>query len=156
MRLTPSERTRQWRLDNPEKARDLYKRMVKRQRKMHPEDIKRMRDNWRANNKEKCAVYRINYSNTHINTRIRKLNTKKYGYVAVNKRAKPINMGCEVCHKPANRLDYHHWNDDYPCLGLWLCVQCHIMAEKVDKGLHIIYLREKHGMVLQTSVPSLP
>lgn len=57
--------------------------------------------------------------------------------IPVEKRPRPNN--CEICKKVPQRLDYHHWDDTHPEVGLWLCKMCHDMAEQVDKGLDSIY-----------------
>ncbi|MBA7646927.1 hypothetical protein ES703_54695 [subsurface metagenome] len=55
----------------------------------------------------------------------------------LNKR--PYPKGCEWCSlftsrplKPT-RLVYHHWDDQRPSMGLWLCHRCHHIAELMDK-----------------------
>jgi hypothetical protein len=40
---------------------------------------------------------------------------------------------CQLCGKTV-RLVYHHWNDDDPNKGLWLCFRCHGLAESIDKN----------------------
>jgi len=43
---------------------------------------------------------------------------------------------CELCGKEVeSHLGYHHWNDNEPSLGLWLCSPCHKWAEGFDKAL---------------------
>jgi len=57
---------------------------------------------------------------------------------------------CEVCGRPPRNkrcLDYHHWDDDTPALGVWVCSSCHHMAEKVDRGLHTVYIDLKARIV---------
>lgn len=61
--------------------------------------------------------------------------------IVINKRPRPDT--CEVCGKAVNKLDYHHWDNNNPHLGLWLCWWCHRMAEGLDKGLHTTYFQRK-------------
>ena len=44
---------------------------------------------------------------------------------------------CEVCGKPGdtkiqNRLHYHHWLPNNPSLGIWICRECHWLAELLE------------------------
>ena len=80
-----------------------------------------------------------------------KLKNRKYLYllgddgkrhpVRVNKRSR--SASCEICNKTDCRLDYHHWNDDNPAIGLWLCRSCHWHAEAYERGLINKYLELK-------------
>jgi len=62
-------------------------------------------------------------------------------------REKPRPKACELCHKEAKRfgLNWHHWEDTNPGIGLWLCnFPCHGFVEGVDVGLKAEdYLRLK-------------
>lgn len=51
--------------------------------------------------------------------------------IRVPKRRRP--SWCELCEKQSERLDYHHWNDEKPVFGLWLCTRCHRLAEVADR-----------------------
>ena len=111
---------------------------------------------WQQNNLDKCRAYskkwRDNNPEKH-NESVRNWRRQHSlwvdgKHVRVNKRPRPDT--CEVCGIKVNRLDYHHWDDNHLWLGLWLCLSCHKMAERIDDGLHIIYLQEKHGMVTVT------
>ena len=50
---------------------------------------------------------------------------------------------CEVCGKvqdiESKLFDYHHWDDDMPAMGMYLCARCHKVAEGVESGLDTIY-----------------
>ena len=62
--------------------------------------------------------------------------------IRVNKRARPDDI-CELCSLHTRRLDYHHWDDDHPEQGLWLCMRCHYGAEFVEQGRVKLYLKLK-------------
>ena len=64
--------------------------------------------------------------------------------VHVDKRHRP--EACEVCGYPKPRLNYHHWDDDHPEKGLWLCGICHYMAGMIERDLHNKYLRLKQDV----------
>ncbi len=77
------------------------------------------------------------------NTRIDTIRDGKYIYLKGNKRPYPQDNKCEICHKENKRLQYHHWDDSNLMKGIWSCYLCHMMEEKVDKNLHIVYLKLK-------------
>lgn len=54
---------------------------------------------------------------------------------------------CELCDKvPLKRLYYHHWLDDFPSVGMWLCYKCHMLAEAIDEKVELIdeYIKLKN------------
>jgi len=53
------------------------------------------------------------------------------GHIRVAKRPKPY--GCELCGKNVKKLNYHHFKDLEPILGIWLCQSCHSFVENVDR-----------------------
>jgi len=61
--------------------------------------------------------------------RIRVLGTSKDGkfirYSGLNKRKYPENKKCELCNEKINGLVYHHWDDENPNKGMWICNKCH-------------------------------
>ena len=48
---------------------------------------------------------------------------------------RPYTNACELCGSELTRLGYHHWDDNEPSLGIWLCAGCHKYAEGFDKAL---------------------
>lgn len=56
-------------------------------------------------------------------------------HIRVKKRDYPVGNICELCGKAAKLLSYHHWDDEAPEFGLWLCTICHKIAEAVDAGI---------------------
>jgi len=70
----------------------------------------------------------------------------------VKKRPKP-NI-CELCEEPPRgkraRLHWHHWDDEHPEYGLWLCLRCHNGAGFIEKGLLERYLSLKEEVVHAT------
>ena len=57
-------------------------------------------------------------------------NGKKVWIPIPYRRSKPEK--CEVCSKVTRRLLYHHWNNNDLSKGLWVCDQCHRIAEGVE------------------------
>uniref|UniRef100_A0A6M3JJM6 Putative HNH endonuclease n=1 Tax=viral metagenome TaxID=1070528 RepID=A0A6M3JJM6_9ZZZZ len=133
------EYNREWRARNPDKVAE----QAKRNRTKNKDRIVEYNKKWREEHPEAVKEWQRSY---HERKRLR-VNGKT---ISVNKRPKTI--GCEMCGEIVNRLEYHHWDDEHPCLGLWLCWNCHRIAEGVDKNLHFIYLREKESMVLETLI----
>ena len=44
-----------------------------------------------------------------------------------------FNNECEMCGKPLEKNPrYHHWNDDKPELGIWVCAHCHFKCEIIE------------------------
>ncbi len=66
--------------------------------------------------------------------------------VRVNKRPRPTDMVCEICHRVSGKLDWHHWEDEHPERGLWLCSPCHRIAEGADMGLVETYREVKESI----------
>lgn len=48
---------------------------------------------------------------------------------------RPYPEQCELCGRQMKRLEYHHWMDDAPWVGLWLCHWCHNFVEAIENGL---------------------
>jgi len=68
---------------------------------------------------------------------------KKVNLRVNGRRPKPDE--CELCHKKVKGrgLGWHHWDDEKPELGLWLCWSCHRFVGSIEKGKHEKYLRLK-------------
>lgn len=59
---------------------------------------------------------------------------------------------CELCGKgPRKRLYYHHWLDDFPWIGMWLCFKCHMLAESIDEKRDMLdkYLKLKAEITVE-------
>jgi hypothetical protein len=52
-----------------------------------------------------------------------------------DKRKYPDDQKCELCCKENQRLVYHHWNDEEPWKGIWICLLCHHFVEALEKGI---------------------
>jgi len=77
--------------------------------------------------------------------RISNLCSKGRNYKGLNKR--PYAGYCELCGKKQDmRLAYHHWNDNKPAMGIWMCNPCHWFVEGIERGLQLkkyLDLKEK-------------
>ena len=82
---------------------------------------------------EKTRDYKKDYRRKHIVM----VNGKS---IRVDKRPRPDDI-CELCDRVVVFLHYHHWDDDNPHRGIWVCHSCHKSCEFIEKGLHTEYLR---------------
>lgn len=71
-------------------------------------------------------------------------------YIRIKKRPYPTDEKCELCNRPVdgNKLKWlvwHHWNDEHPEWGIWICITCHIFVEKVERDFteKYKYLKEQ-------------
>jgi len=57
------------------------------------------------------------------------------GSVRCVKRPRPDK--CELCGSDdtARRLYYHHWDNESPHWGIWVCWKCHRACEVFERGL---------------------
>lgn len=78
-------------------------------------------------------------------SRISNLFSKGKYYTGLNKR--PYTGYCELCGKKQDkRLCYHHWDDNKPDMGIWMCNPCHWFVEGIERGLQLrkyLDLKEK-------------
>jgi len=81
-------------------------------------------------NKEEIRTYQRN-NFLHVNGKRIKIRKRNYsGY-------------CEICNQRNKFLVYHHWDDNNPAKGIWVCWHCHIVVESIDKGLVNKYISLK-------------
>ncbi len=78
------------------------------------------------------------------------IDSKKTIVRKLKKRPRPDL--CEVCEdRPAKA--YHHWNNEDPSIGLWLCFRCHMAAEVMDDlpnlDLFTVYIDLKEKAALE-------
>jgi hypothetical protein len=59
-----------------------------------------------------------------------------------NKPRRPDNI-CQLCGDTREVIAYHHWDDNYPHCGVWVCVPCHKGCEMFEKGLIDKYVSMK-------------
>jgi len=115
-----SQHQKSWRKEHPEKAKEIDRKNSQKYYSKHRDGIKERQRN--------CM--RKNYL---------KINGK---LIRVEKRPRPDDI-CELCGKTAHRLNYHHWNDEHPELGIWICGSCHYFTTQIEHGLHTKYFQLK-------------
>jgi len=70
-------------------------------------------------------------------------------FTGLNKRS--FTHFCELCGGHIKvKFCYHHWLDDFPELGMWLCFKCHQLAETLDNLSDLIpkYLQLKRELTI--------
>lgn len=68
----------------------------------------------------------------------------------LNKRDYPEGKVCEICGKVAKMLSYHHWSDDDPSQGVWVCCACHYGCNFYDKeNLRETYIKLKEKIKIE-------
>jgi len=86
----------------------------------HQEQIKKYRDDHREDNK--------NYSRLHY------INNGGKKKIKCIKR--PHTLICELCNKETKITVYHHWDNEHPERGIWVCYWCHQLCECVEHELN--------------------
>ena len=74
--------------------------------------------------------------------RLHVLGTKNGQIRGITKR--PYSSRCELCNREDRRRYYHHWDDNNPSIGTWLCYLCHMFSEYSDKGFYNKYIELKN------------
>ena len=89
---------------------------------------------------DRAESHAIKRTNNRLHTTIHGV----YGRFKVKKRPHPGR--CELCERDKSsggkvlKLSWHHWDDDHPEQGVWLCRSCHQFAEIVDwKGIERVH-----------------
>ncbi len=51
-------------------------------------------------------------------------------------RKKPKDKKCELCSRKSikgrPKLQHHHWDNEHPELGIWVCSRCHTAADGIE------------------------
>jgi len=110
-------------------AREKYKNPEVRKKRL--EHCKK----WESKNKEKRKIYK---RMTRLIVNGKSIQVKKRDFQGY----------CELCGKQIEkRPKWHHWDDEHPELGLWLCSNCHwYVAEAVEYD-PIDILRNKYRQI---------
>lgn len=100
---------------------------------------------WYQRNKDRLREHRNEYMRGWHRRRTVLLKNKSEVLVG-NKPVYPATGECTLCGG-IHRLYYHHWSDEHPEWGIWLCLLCHTLAEKTDKDLDKKYRELKNQFV---------
>jgi hypothetical protein len=149
----------------PFKSLEKKKEYQREYHKEHPD--KEYQREYFQTHKEKWKKYRIthkeyykNYQkqcykqNREVLNEYNKQYRRKHSLGYHNKRISGLNKRpytnyCEICGKfQPKKLNYHHWNDSNPSMGIWVCYQCHILVEFIEKGKFVKADRLYHALKL--------
>ena len=139
----------EWNAAHPEKCKEYIERRNKQQREYRkrrsekdPTYIERCNAQVKECKQRNLQAYKDKArDNMRENYIMVNKDGKRHWVKVEGKRARPDN--CEICKRAADRLVYHHWDNNNILLGMWLCNPCHIMAEGVEKGRAEVYLMLK-------------
>lgn len=97
-------------------------------------------NNWSKSNqndtkyicKECQRIYLKRYYRENYITQTNELG--KQTLIKCKKRKRPNNI-CEICNEFDGKklLFYHHWDNENPHWGMWVCRHCHITIEQIEK-----------------------
>ncbi len=121
-------------MGNSERKKEATRRWQRR----HREEARIYARRYREENKDKIQAYRA-ANKDRIRVRSRDYNRKNIlttggKHIRVRKREYPEGNVCELCNEVSQRLEYHHWSDEAPQFGLWLCPPCHKAADVFERG----------------------
>jgi len=103
--------------------------------------------------KEEISKRKKIYNKTHSLQRLHtvlgtRINGKSVTIRNIKKR--PIPNLCELCQKRKPKA-YHHWDDNNPDIGMWLCNGCHFKVEWFEKGGAVAYHHLKKQIELDAN-----
>lgn len=129
------EYQRRWRLEHPEEAK--RKEELRRLSGKTAESVRKVYYKMKAD-PEKWEAYKEQRREWMRRYRLRGFKGK------VQKRERPRNSYCELCGRDMGgvlgRFHYHHWDNEHPEWGMWICSSCHNGVEKYERGLIDKYL----------------
>ncbi len=137
--------------------REKVNEIARNWRKNNPDKAKQIR--LRSNKKRKESGKDLEYSRkTRLSSPV---NGKKICFYRLRKRKYPDNGCCEVCGKQNNKkLGYHHWDDkdlkpNNFVKGIWVCLTCHTIityfSRKESYDLYKKYLKIKNKIDYDSS-----
>ena len=92
-----------------------------------------------------CDVCRTRSRQHMYNKKPRKRHTGIHSKIEFTKPSKPII--CPLCDSIPSQLYWHHWDNNHPELGMWLCPYCNIIVELEEKGLVEKYKKLKEEII---------
>jgi hypothetical protein len=138
------ESNRKYRLDHPDKVRESARKYYLKNRggilaRLKTPGQKKKHQNYYARNRDKLLANGLNYYESHREERL--AYAKVYSNTIISHNGKvilrkvdkpPKPLLCLLC-KRKSYLVYHHWEDDQPEVGLWICNPCHMAIHRMIK-----------------------
>ena len=129
-----NEAQRKWQKNNPDKIKEINRRYAQSEKGKAAN--KRSHERMMADpERRQRAIERHREWNRKFALAVQGKHQK------VNKRPRPES--CELCKWGHKILHYHHWDDNNPELGLWLCGRCHTIVGGWEKNIIAEYLKLK-------------
>ncbi len=110
-------------------------------------DVKTNHKRCKACSNQKCrewykncdkAAFREKKRNYHRKNIISTTNRRIFA------RKRPHSGQCELCGRNYTKwMNYHHWDDSNPALGIWLCRTCHVTVHHLQKHPNFLELYQK-------------
>lgn len=131
-----------------QKHKEKRKRYAKEYHRTHREEAIQYQKEYRKTHRKQLKQRKKEYWKKHKQYyREHWLKTTEGKIRCVKKRH--YTGYCELCGKENTRIGYHHWDDENPSKGLWVCMTCHWLCEATDKKqLYVIqrYLKFKKAL----------
>ena len=132
-----NERARKYRQTHLEQVREKDKKYYQAHKEQKLEYDKKYCQTHREQRRETQKKHRKSHSEhqreyTRQHVLGTTLNGKQVSIHGLNKR--PYTNYCEICGILKTRsLRYHHWSNENPSLGIWVCFKCHGLVEAIDR-----------------------
>ena len=129
------------------------------------EEMYKQTQKWKKEHRERSRelerkCYRKNRKRVLEHQRNTVLRSTKIPFIYGLKKRSYTNY-CELCNRKIGieikRLLYHHWNNDKPELGIWICLRCDKICESfenrkkqeqlINKYLNLKQIIEKEVMI---------
>lgn len=144
-----STRMPSWAMSTPEAEATWRESRKICSRKRYRKHIEEYREYY-AEHREHILLKTRDYARHNV---LRTTIEGKYVILNVHKRQRPEL--CELCGKLSPSvvrsrkgiLYYHHWDDNNPSKGLWLCLHCHIFAGRADKEMLVRKYLQLKGQI---------
>lgn len=108
-------------------CKDCEKSRLNEWRKYHPEKIEASRIRNKDKERDRMREYvRKNIINT---------TDERGNPIRIKTSKRPHTLTCEMCHNSTKQSQYHHWDDEHPEWGIWVCCICHMFCEGIENGL---------------------
>ncbi len=133
---------RLWCSNNRDKIKKYRQRYITKLRIEHPERIKELNERNKEHAYKSKEKYKIRYRDIARNNHLVLKNGKKLYHAPKRK----WTGYCEICNRHVNeityprKINYHHWDDDKPEWGIWVCGVCHTVVEGIERKIHLKYL----------------
>lgn len=139
-----------------ESSRKIYMREYyqKNKEKLNKKSTERSRERYRndANFRKERLDHRKRWGikNENYLCRYRRENKLCTNGTQMLVRKRPYLGVCELCGNVMKRLHWHHWDNEHPEFGLWLCFLCHDTVEANEQfGIEVPFYEQLKKIVME-------